>query len=106
MAEEHLIQLSKELPRAAINKVVEHIIPHGIKKDSSLELKIVLKETALHVMGLSCFLMLANRWYGRLSPGGLDRYTKKRDQQLQIANVRHEPLALVFFEISVQRFRP
>ena len=64
-----------------------------------LELHIVLDDTNLWVRGLANFLELTDRFYGRSDPRGLRSYAHRRDDQIEIAEVRRGSIELVLSEI-------
>ncbi len=86
-------------PKDLLEKVTLLIIPDTAPSEAQIELSIMIDESDLRIRDLVAFLELIDRTYGRLSPQGLRSYAHKREDQIQVTEVRPGSLEIIFSEV-------
>lgn len=83
-------------PKAALAEVRSCLIPHDAEEGTTIELSIRVEDKNLPVRDLSAFLEFIDRIYGRLSPKGLQSYSRRNFRQLEINKIREGSWELIF----------
>ncbi len=90
-----LIELANQDLRSEIDQLVQCTLPKTIQKGLVLELGITLRENGLKCKELANFLLIMDRWYGHLHPGGLEQYEACQDSRLRIGHITQDPWGLI-----------
>jgi hypothetical protein len=83
-----LIDVSGQDLSPEIDQLLKNLIPETITKSSVLELNIILEEKDFGFKAFADFLLITDKWYGHLHPGGLAAYQAAPEAQLQISHLR------------------
>ena len=75
-------------PKKALAEVWSSLIPDDAEEGTIIELSIRITDKNLPVRDLSAFLEFVDRIYGRLSPEGLQSYSRRQHHQLEITQIR------------------
>ncbi|MEM6326568.1 MAG: hypothetical protein AAF791_05565 [Bacteroidota bacterium] len=70
------------MPKRLREELVRTSLPEDIAPDSVVELVIRVDDTDVNLRELSAYLELADRSFGRLMPGGISSYSRRRPEQL------------------------
>lgn len=84
--------------RKALGYLYDSLVPPDSGRGGIVELEIVTADTDLNARELASFLRAVDEAYGRLMYRDLSAYARRRESQLQIAEVRHGSLVLSFQE--------
>jgi hypothetical protein len=87
------------VPQSALYDLTALLVPVEIQPGTLIKLIITVEDENLSVRGLSSYLSLADRVYGRLTEAGLRSYAQTVGDQLEIAQIRKGSLELVIAEI-------
>jgi hypothetical protein len=75
-------------PKKALAEVWSSLIPDNAEEGSIIELSIRIIDQNIPIRDLSAFLEFIDRIYGRLSPEGLQSYSRRQHHQLEITHIR------------------
>ncbi|MCH7640441.1 MAG: hypothetical protein IH855_13445 [Bacteroidetes bacterium] len=92
------IQTLPSLPKRAKSNLYGSIVPADPPLGSYLELKVVVRSEGINVRELAAFLKTLDRVYGRVLGDGLISYSRRREDQLVIAEARKGSLIFLFQE--------
>jgi hypothetical protein len=84
------------IPRRALSKLKDLLIPQDTPSDSSLCLSIIIEDSEVNLSEFAAYLTLIDSTYGRLSTKGINAYSMRREEQLKIYKFGHGSLALEF----------
>ena len=82
-------------PKKALAEVWSSLIPESAEEGNTIELSIKVSDKNLPVRDLSAFLEFVDSVYGRLSPQGLQSYSRRQNHQLEITQIRKGSWELV-----------
>lgn len=83
-------------PKLALAEIWSRIIPESYEEGTEIELVIRISSHHLPVRDLSAFLEFIDRIYGRLSKEGLQSYSRRKGNHLEVTRIRHGSWVLVF----------
>jgi hypothetical protein len=83
------------VPTKLISNLLELIFPAGIKGDEKLNLVIRIETKDISIRQLAAYLNFMDKAFGRLTPKGINSYSKTSQYELKIKEFRYGSLEIV-----------